>query len=669
MLLNETKSILTHATLKVLFDANIANTYLDVYIPFIKYAIKKTHNISNIIVIKDIKQLLKTEFELLIPTHVIEILLRKIPQNEVTSDHGIFYTTSLFNLDTTLEDSISKNKSRLDRFINKFVNSEYNKRTLNHDKSSKLFIDFVNKYYKELLNSIQDYSLLDKSVMNLDEVYLAKYIDNIIKLSVDDYSFFEDVLFGWLMADILINIQDNDIYANNINTLYIYIDTPILLALLDLDNFELFEAMNEMMNIVKKMNIKVRIFRHNIREAIKVINAIQIQLYNVDLKVYNTRFLASINYLRDKKMLKSTLDDLICDIDTRINKLGIEIEDKPSYNDTYYQIDELTLHKDLVKHYKGDIFYTNTSDLELRAQTDVDSISAITRLRKGNWTNRLFESRFIFVTDNYCLVKMAKEIVCTEEYSDQIPPAISDVNLTTILWIQNPINDKVIKSKIASELVSIIQPPANFWRSWSQAVLNAKDLSDDERVFLQYSKVVRELLFDVTNYIPRSVDATTVHLVLEKLRNNHQLEIDKIIEDKNEAIELLRKSHSSELQARDKRLDELDSIVRLMSREKKLNIKYNKHLLMINAIKCIKIVKICIFCIMLICASTLVVSLFCNDILLVIISSILTFFLVIYELIDYFFDVKIIKIIETKLTMLRYRQLCKKKTITIRTSL
>ena len=94
-----------------------------------------------------------------------------------------------------------------------------------------------------------------------------------------------------------------------------------------------------------------------------------------------------------------------------LEKLGIFVVDKPEYVVAPYQIGEeqlgLELHKALTYHNP------------VALQRDVDSISAIMRLRKGETSRQIEDCKAIFITTNAGLARIAREF-CRREFD---PPA------------------------------------------------------------------------------------------------------------------------------------------------------------------------------------------------------------------------------------------------------
>jgi len=69
---------------------------------------------------------------------------------------------------------------------------------------------------------------------------------------------------------------------------------------------------------------------------------------------------------------------------------------------------------------------------------DVDSISAIYRLRKNKSVSNVEDTEAIFVTTSNTFVYAANDFYFKDHDQEFVPPCISDFMLTNLLWLKSP---------------------------------------------------------------------------------------------------------------------------------------------------------------------------------------------------------------------------------------
>nr|VFK54532.1 MAG: hypothetical protein BECKTUN1418F_GA0071002_104415 [Candidatus Kentron sp. TUN]VFK57392.1 MAG: hypothetical protein BECKTUN1418E_GA0071001_104515 [Candidatus Kentron sp. TUN] len=173
--------------------------------------------------------------------------------------------------------------------------------------------------------------------------------------------------------------------------------------------------------------------------------------------------------------------------------LGVEVCSTPDRD--LHSIDEKPLDEILQK----EIRYKN----EMARFRDVDSLSAIMRIRKEKKTNHLEDCKAVFVTTNLGLARAARAaFVQKDKWDYLIPPCITDHRLTAHLWLKMPTKSPSLsKKRIIADCYASIQPSEEFWIAFVGEIEKLKlqdNLSIDDYYLLRYDLDVRRHIMEAS---------------------------------------------------------------------------------------------------------------------------------------------------------------------------
>lgn len=454
-------AILSLAILKVNYDEN--KDYLETFIPMIAECIKDGED--DVIGITDIQNKMKELFYLNIPQHAIKALLNKACK---------------------LKYLIKDNK--------KFIRNNINLKNLNFKdkkvemlkKQNELILDlieYVDKNFDELweIQEAEEYLLkfiesnqimsfkkiiFDNNNMNItnkERMYVAKYIENLIKIDSHLFSYLEEVLKGLIISTIVFVKEPSEI-KKKINNMTVYFDTSFIIFALGYADEIKKTPCEELLNLINENNINARCFRHTIDEVIGILTACAYRINTEDMsKVYGP----SIEYFIRNNKTKSDIQLMINNLEANLLKIKIKIEDTPDYNNKCY-IDEEKLKESL----SSKISYNS----EQAVDRDIKSISAIMRLRNGRETSRIEDSKAIFITTNFRLIKEVNRYLNIDESLIGIMPIISDYAFTNFLWLKKPlVSNDLSRKRIIAECYAATQPTESLWNKYIREIDNLKD--------------------------------------------------------------------------------------------------------------------------------------------------------------------------------------------------
>jgi hypothetical protein len=239
-----------------------------------------------------------------------------------------------------------------------------------------------------------------------------------------------------------------------------------------------------------------------------------------------------------------------------LGKLRINVVEKPGYKQMEnFMIDESALESVLTE----EMNYKNNSTL----RKDVDSISAVMRLRKGQQSHFIEDCGAIFVTPNRSLVGSVQRFFQRENLQG-IFPCITDYSLTNLLWLKKPTAapDLPIK-RIVADSFAAMQPSDLLWAKYMDALEKqtaAGELSQEEYLLARSHFAVKDTLMDVTlgdeKAFTKGTEREIVRLIEKRMIGEKDEEIEKL---KNAAVaneNQIRDQHSQALDTERKRVAE-----------------------------------------------------------------------------------------------------------------
>ena len=462
------KTLISTAMLTAIFEKTKKGN-LDLISPFILFIISKyEEGASEEMIIEEMEK----EFSFLdFPHAVLKIIINRLKKEEKVAQKEKKYLI------------LEKAKKEIDIF---------NERHTNAEKESKKVIDELIKYLKENTTIKTNYnsvriafgSFLDKNgyiiynnfnpqnlkFRNNDKLqfFIAKFIENQYANNTEVFKLLINIIEGLLLANV-IYLQITPDNTTNLNKLNCYFDTPFLLRIIGFKEKEDNLSALELVELLKEQNAKIKCFRHSFNEVQAILrNYID---NNIASENKTLEGLDVIDYS------ETELNELYLNLEDLFKDKGIIIEDKPKYEKSKYeknkyedQIDEANLKKIIIDRYK------NKEIKDIIIDNDIDSISAIMRLREGKRVQKFEDCNAIFITSNYDIRTATKQLLKINE-KIEISPVISDVDLTAIMWLRNlKDNPSLPKDKLIENARALLKPSSNIIKEFNKCLDNIKNV-------------------------------------------------------------------------------------------------------------------------------------------------------------------------------------------------
>ena len=502
--------------------------YLDMISPFILNLLPK--NINDKINKESILKGLKLEYGFEdMPTHVLTAILKRlcrIPYNILYKKDGDFYIKNVH--DSSI---FEKNRIAMKNLISDVVDSlasylsQINK-TTKQDAENKLISFF--EYYG--FTVIKDTNKLVEITLKTDNsnYHVARFILQEYKQQSSIYSKLIEVVKGFLVykAIYYFSLQNKKDIASKLKDTVVYLDTRLLINVLGYHTVEDTRATRELINLIVLNGGKVKTFEHNVQELAGILTKYA--------KDSNAREYLSLEYLNINDYDNLDAIRLRENLLINLGKKNVEVESIPEYgivsdsdvkDKGFLELNEL----------KVILEKSFTNSKERTIENDVDTISAISRLRKKHNSYSLDNCKAIFVTTNYLLVNIVYNLYYQERFSKgEINFLISDIDLTALLWLKSFDKKTDLPCiKLLENAYAACNPSVELVNTFISKVTKLEkegEISEDEALIMRAQHVIDEDVVDLTeNNYSKVTDELVIEVknrILNKLATEKKIEID-----------------------------------------------------------------------------------------------------------------------------------------------
>lgn len=521
-----TSTISSLALLKVSYDL-YSKDYFDNFVPMVAECLRRAS--ADVVSLPDLQETLRERFGLAIPQNAIKTVLKRArKRGYVYLENRAYYRDEeeLKNLGFQSEQSRVMQEHNFP--IKEFV--EFCYRHINFELSSEDADDALQSYLQEnqlqLVNAVDQGTVIPssgRSVRNF-RYLVSSFIRYLRETNSVALSYLETVVKGHMLADAIF-LPDPGSASRKFRNTEVYFDTPFLLNALGYSGEAQRAPCVELLELLYETGADLRCFTHTRDEVRGVVEACASQVQNG-----NVGDSPGSEVLRNFRLLGHSKTDVMMvsnKLEEELKALRIRVVDRPSYAEHENQIDEEVLHQELEKS----INYSRSQQVT----KDVESISAVMRLRRGKSPVRIEECQALFVTTNSALVRVAQRSLSSGSETNNIPPCITDHMLTNLLWLKKPTAAPDLpRKRIIADCYAATQPTEKLWRLYLQELDKLKqknDVTSDEYYMLRNSVAAESALMEATLGEEEGFTQGTVPEILERIRSDiearKQAEVDK----------------------------------------------------------------------------------------------------------------------------------------------
>ena len=361
------------------------------------------------------------------PLAVLKIVLTRLKKDKILRAENKKF---ILNKDVSEDTEIFNNKRLVAKSeVNKTIDevlaylSEQMGKKVSRSDAEKYFSDFISSYGYNTYENINSIKGINRKT-EFTNYLIGEFICNEEKNNSDTFKNVLKIIEGHMIANAIYLQIENDNKAS-LKKLTCYLDSPFILRVFGLKSDEENKSAKELYDLLNKYGANIKCFSHTYQEVYNIINFYK---NNIGKSKENT-----LEYLDEQKYTEGQVDLLLSSLESKFKQHRIEIVDKPDFTtNKKYMIDYKGLEDKLIAHKEQNNSYFSENSIS----NDVDSVSSINILRKGNKTSKIENCNYIFVT-TYHYLKVASKEIMTELSDTDIGLVIDDLDLTTILWFKD----------------------------------------------------------------------------------------------------------------------------------------------------------------------------------------------------------------------------------------
>lgn len=519
------------AVVKVNYDRR-GHDVLQMLVPFVADCARRyTSPLSD----QSIQEDLRKTFGLPVPRTVVKTLLRRLTRAgalERRSGVLIPVRSEIEKPDYDLSASIAEVRRQQAAFLG--LGIAFAKRVFDVDVSSDDLSAALFKLARREVAPLASWAVLGGQVELETEVEVqleqiaAQYVLHVVEQgSGDERSALEQIAKGSLLSGVLWT-TDLDAPDRRIQGLELFLDTTLLLRLLGLCGPVRQAFSEELVDLATRSGISLVCFEHTRSEVVGVLTAAVGVVRSGRAKFFGE----AVEYMVAEGWTASDVEEVIAGLDERLSDRGVVVRRRPD-REARYNMDEAGLRDLLNQH----VHYTNPAALD----ADVDSLASIFVLRRARHSDRLENSRAVFVTTNSNLALGSRQLYkIGEDGLRGVPLALIETQVASYLWARNPGSaESLSMNLLAVGALSIAESEPRVWLKYVEKLedLRAREaLAERDYVLLRQSLLARSILLSVTDNDPEAFTEDAADFVLKHALAEHARELQRDVQTRDVEI-------------------------------------------------------------------------------------------------------------------------------------
>jgi hypothetical protein len=334
----------------------------------------------------------------------------------------------------------------------------------------------------------------------------SSFVTHLAAQDAVGFGYVEDAAKGAILAAVV--LLDTSTLQRSLKGLTLYLDTPVLINVLGYHGAASQTAAEQMLRLAQKLGASVAAFDHSIKELEGVLSSAETSLRirggrGGPTNLVFAHFISENVSAADVAMHRAG-------ITKNLNAAHIEIKPLPSgYH--RYGLDETQLEIELgsLIRYQHD-----------RARRyDVDSLSAIHRLRKGEDSSNIERTRAIFITTNAAVARASSNFAGETK---SWPLAMTESAIASMLWVRSPaIADDLPRAQLLASAFAGMQPAKPLWGKYLDEVAKLEirgELSPEDALLLRIGIEPRMALMAETLGEAAEISSDTLLSVLDRMK-------------------------------------------------------------------------------------------------------------------------------------------------------
>ncbi|MEH6639044.1 MAG: hypothetical protein V7717_07230 [Porticoccaceae bacterium] len=504
---------------------------LDNYMPLVHETLSNME--SNVFSVDEFKAKFAEIAEFKIPTGaVLSLLKRATSKYDLLSKkpQGV-YEIDRSNLKevnyTLLRDAEQRKYNEL---VSKFVLfcSDTLGVEIEKDSAASYFFEVLFDIAPLLFRNIADAEHIREKNSSKNRYLVAKFVSHANR---SDQASFEAILSyvrGSILTETFYYSQNPaDIQHKPLKKVVVYFDTQFLVRLLGYSDEPLCVPSQELWEMLRDMQVKMRCFQDTLDELHGIFYAALNQLDNYG-RLRPNRPSDIFDYINQQGMKVSDLTIIMNTLEDKLKDKFVFVEQRPDPVEAFV-IDQTAL--------SGKISDTFENQSDKARQHDINCLQAVFQLREGRKQQYLDRCRAIFITTNAQLARLS-----THFFNEQYGPSnaavcMGDHVFASLVWMKSVKKIKDLpKDRLVANCYSALLPSESQWSAYITEVNRLQDqgaISEDDYHVLVYGMAAREQLMDQA-YSSEDNMFGSVDQILNKAKKTYTQEVSRKLETSEE---------------------------------------------------------------------------------------------------------------------------------------
>lgn len=522
------QAIISLAILKVNWDV-LGKDYFENFVPLVAECIRISQN--DVVSLPDLQVELQKQFGLTIPQNAIKSILGRLQKRGYIHAENKVYQRNNDKLDELNFHNIQQKVLRMHEAViahlTKFCKDRFGI-TWSLEDAESAFQSYIEENQLPIVSFSKGvtpiiYSLLQP--IKGSKYIVGAFIQHLQDTFASDFEYLETIVKGNLLANAIFLADPNQV-SRKFRKTEVYFDTSFLIFALGHAGKARKAPCLELLELLYENGAELKCFKHTVDEVRGVLEACAHRIRHKQLR---EAYGPSIEYFISAGFTASDIELLLINLERDLASQRIRVVEKPAYISEYV-IDEKKF---------SDMLIRNISYHNLQApQRDVDSVSAIMRLRRGQEFFFLEECKALFVTTNNALVRFSRDFFYQESTLGAVPPCLPDYVLTNLLWLKKPLKAPDLpRKKVIADYYAAIQPEERLWVRYLAEIDKLEQIgrfTADDYYLLRYSLEAKSALMEITlgeeAVFTEGTPMEILTLVRSQIQQEKDAEISKQIE-------------------------------------------------------------------------------------------------------------------------------------------
>lgn len=521
----------TFASLAILkVNADKGKDYIQNFVPFVVEAARL--NGSEVIATEDVRAKVESEFGLRIPLNPLKTILgRAAADGKIGRQAGVFCLlpdTDDYDIIVRREDFLRQYAGLVTKLI-KFVSDRYDTSWTVEAADAALLAYLDRNSMPVLAATVSGSPVVSAPATSQDAYFLVNaFIQHLSQVDYEGFNLLETVVKGRMLADVLLYENLGGV-SKPFENVAIYFDTPFVIRALGCSGTNVQAPCLELTQMLSRYNARLYIFEHTLAETEGILERNLRLLREGGLDLLSCRG-ESLEYFVREDYRPSDIEDILLSLRVTLNRMNIHIKRAPPVTEQMeLGVDEMKLRRIL----QEEVGYWDPVGKQI--DRDVDSVTAVHRLRQGNIEHQLETCGSLFVTSNTSLARASHMFFGDEYGRSKAPHCMLDFVLATLVWLKDPlsVSSDLPRKRIIADCYSAMNPSDKLWRMYVEEAERLKKraaVTDSEWHVLLAS---RRQLMDITHGNESAFADGTAAEVLKRARQELRREEQERLQEEH----------------------------------------------------------------------------------------------------------------------------------------